>query len=402
MPLLYDAIIIGAGPAGGQCARELAEKGWHVLIVDKAKNFWENNYSSGGAPLEVMENFSLPPSIVGSYWNTFTITSAKEKTVWSSPDSLGTILDFDKLREFLTSETVRLGGEFRSGCSYISHQVYRKETEVVLKDLESQKTFSARGKILIDATGSERRVLSKNNYNKKQAMTVTGIESHIKVPSSVYNTFSNSLHFFLGPKWMPQGYGWIFPMGANQLKVGVIRYFQNKKYVSYEPSYRHYLNQLLDLCHHTDSSDIIDTHGKTIHYTLGQKDKRQGESVLAIGDAISAINPLGCEGIRHALASGRLAAEETDQFLEGNVQALGTYHKKMTAYFGTKWFFSEWMMHRLFKIRRDSWMDVTISHFGLMTTEQLIDVIFYYRYSHIAKSCFLHYMQKAKEKIWRN
>ena len=43
MKMSYDVIVIGAGPAGGQCARELAEKGKKVLLVDKAKNFAINN-----------------------------------------------------------------------------------------------------------------------------------------------------------------------------------------------------------------------------------------------------------------------------------------------------------------------------------------------------------------------
>ena len=47
----YDVAMIGAGPAGGQCARELAAEGHRVVLLEKAKTYFENNYSSGGAPL---------------------------------------------------------------------------------------------------------------------------------------------------------------------------------------------------------------------------------------------------------------------------------------------------------------------------------------------------------------
>lgn len=59
----YDVIVVGAGPAGGQCARELSTNGFKVLLVDKAKDFLENNYSSGAGPLSLMSDYNLPASI---------------------------------------------------------------------------------------------------------------------------------------------------------------------------------------------------------------------------------------------------------------------------------------------------------------------------------------------------
>lgn len=90
----YDVIIIGAGPAGGQCARELANKSCHVLLVEKSKDFSVNSYSSGGAPLEILENYSLPTSTVGSYWNKMHIHSSQDCYTWSAPKPMGVILDF--------------------------------------------------------------------------------------------------------------------------------------------------------------------------------------------------------------------------------------------------------------------------------------------------------------------
>src|SRR5215471_14610813 len=35
-PMRYDALVIGAGPAGAVAARLLAKAGWHVALVEKA------------------------------------------------------------------------------------------------------------------------------------------------------------------------------------------------------------------------------------------------------------------------------------------------------------------------------------------------------------------------------
>jgi flavin-dependent dehydrogenase len=33
----YDAVIVGGGPAGSTCARQLVSAGWKTLVVDKAQ-----------------------------------------------------------------------------------------------------------------------------------------------------------------------------------------------------------------------------------------------------------------------------------------------------------------------------------------------------------------------------
>ncbi len=390
---MYDAIVVGAGPAGGQCARDLARKSRRVLLIDKAKGFLENNYSSGGAPLEVMNDFELPSSIVGTYWNKLTIRSTKEKSVWYSPFPFGPIIDFDKLRAFLSEETVKNGGDFQLGYRYQSHRLSSHNIDVQIRNQATQEEICLQTKVLIDATGSERRVLSQHNYDKDQAMAATGIEYHIQVEPAIYESFACSLNFFLGHHWMPQGYAWIFPMSPCQLKIGVIRYFKNKSYIPYEPSYDFYLNQMLTLC---GPARVLDKHGKTIYYTWGQKDQRHQGPILAIGDAISSINPLGCEGIRHALVSGRQAAIEVDRFLNGEISYFNSYNQAMNRYFGWKWFLSELFMSSLFKSTHDGLMDQAVRYFSHMSNEEIMDVIFRYRFQKTLKSYAYYFASRLK------
>lgn len=340
----YDVVVVGLGPAGGQCARELAGKGFKVLLIDRAKNYLENNYSSGGAPLEILAEYQLPSSLAGTFWNILRINSTHACSSWTADFPFGPVLDFEKLRQFLAEETTNTHGEVQLGCQYLGHEIQPSGIKIELKNLLNQETVSVRSKVLVDATGSERKVLVGRLPDEESAMIATGIEYHVTVDSQIYNRFAHSLNFYLGHFWMPQGYAWIFPMSPNKLKVGVIRYFQNRKFVFYEPSYKFYLNRLLALCNVQDESQILDKHGKTIVYRRGQRDLRCKGPILAIGDAISAINPLGCEGIRHALASGRMAAAAISDYLEGKNQNLDRFDMSMRKYFGWKWFFSEWLI----------------------------------------------------------
>lgn len=400
----YDAIVVGAGPAGGQCARELSLRGKIVLLIDRAKDFLENNYSSGGGPLHMMEEFSLPASTVGTYWNKLAISSTNAQVNWQANAPFGPVLDFDKLRAFLAEETVKQGGEVRLGCSYQSHTLSNGSVQVKLKDLATQEIFALKTKVLVDATGSERKVLLKDSYDKNLAMAVTGIEYHLDVSPSTYAHFADSMHFFLGHQWMPQGYGWIFSMAPNRLKVGVIRYFQNKQYLPYDSSYRHYLDKLLALCGGSERGEIIDKHGKTIYYTQGQKERRHAGPVIAIGDAISSINPLGCEGIRHALASGRMGGEEITRFLNQEITDFTHYDKRMSHYFGKKWLYSKYVIENLIT-SKDAFVDRVVNSFGLLSNQDIMDIIFEYHFFPFFKAyltypfhCFNRYLTQFTQK----
>jgi digeranylgeranylglycerophospholipid reductase len=389
----YDVVIIGGGPAGGQCARELTQAGFKVLIADKAKSFLENNYSSGGAPLTIMADFNLPDSIVGTYWNTLRINSTKARATWTATSPFGPVIDFDKLRTFVVEEAKRNGGEFQLSCQYQSHQVYSHCIEVYLKDLGSSTIYPVQATVVVDATGTERKVLAQQHYDKDQAIAATGIEYHVEVENSSYQKYSKALNFFLGHHWMPQGYAWIFPMAPSTftLKVGVIRYFQNKNYVPYEPSYKPYLERLLALC---GSYKIKDKHGKTIYYTERQKDLRYRGPIIAIGDAISSVNPLGWEGIRHAMMSGRFAARTIQSYLKGEVKDLSSYDQALHQYFGQKWFFSEKFMNHLFKMTKDSLIDRSVISFSAMSNEEIIKVIFNYQFRYTLKSYFWYFLSR--------
>lgn len=388
----YDAVIIGAGPAGGQCARELAGRGAKVLLIDKYQNYLENNYSSGGTPLDLLSTYDLPESIVGTFWNRLCIRSTNKEAIWESQEPFGPVVHFEKLRGFLAEETSKLGGEVRLGCLYQCHRLLSSKIEVTLKDIESAETFTVFATVLVDATGTDRKVLASKSYDRKAAIAATGIEYHIEVSPDLYAKYGSSLTFFLGQQWMPQGYGWIFPLAPNRLKVGVIRYFQNLQVVPHHPSYQHYLEPLVDLC---SPSQIIDKHGKTLHYSKGQADRRYAGPVIAIGDAISSVNPLGWEGIRHAMASGRRAAETIHQYLNKTAPDLSGYDREMNGYFGLRWRLSERMMQYLFQLKSDILMDETVDSFKKMDSRQIMQVIFDYRFRHASKSFFCYFFRSA-------
>jgi digeranylgeranylglycerophospholipid reductase len=385
----YDAVIVGAGPAGGQCARLLAKEKKKVLILEKAKDFNVNNYSSGGAPLSIMKTYQLPETIISTYWNKLNLHSSFDSQSWTSSNSRGVVLDFKKLRQFLTDEALENGAEIRLNCSYLHHSSRKDFTLVHLKENDQQTTETLQTRVLIDATGSERNVLAQKTYDKSQALAATGIEYHIEVSSNMYQHYAHALSFFLGNQWMPQGYAWIFPISQNLLKIGVIRYFLHEQIVPHDPSLRHYLEQMIQKNFGLENVLIQAKHGKTLYYTYHQTDLHHRENVIAIGDAISTLNPLASEGIRHAMASADIASKCVLNYLDKN-ENFNFYPKKMRHYYGKKWVLSEALMQRIYREPNDQKLDLILQTFKKFSFQDLLDLAFEY-HSLKALKFYIHY-----------
>lgn len=381
----YEVTIIGAGPAGCQCARHLARAGKKVLLVEKSKDFAVNSYSSGGSPLSIADKYQLPESIISSYWHNVALYTSNDEHRWTSREPMGVVLDFMKLRAFLSNEACGHNGNLMLGSSYHHHETKNGKTLVHLKQHDKASEDVIETDVIVDATGAERSVLEKNSYDKSRALAATGIEYHVQVDAFTYRRYADTLSFFIGQRWMPQGYAWIFPYRQNELKIGVIRYFLHQHIVPHDPSIRHYLELMMKQRLGSAKLPISDKHGKTLFYTFGQRDRLYDGNVIAIGDSISTLNPLASEGIRHAMASGDIAARHIIQATESGQRDFKSYAKDMQRYFGRKWQLSEAIMKRLYCEPDDHKLDLVLQAFKRLSIQELLSLGFDYDFGNVAK-----------------
>ena len=129
----FDVVIIGAGPAGGQCARQLSKAGVSTLLVERYKDFSVNSFSSAGTPNETLEKYNLPTAVVGSFWSQLKIITSNQSGVWTSETVQGSVLDFEKLRSFLATEAQDSGAQLWTSCLYVSHETVQGMTLVNLR-----------------------------------------------------------------------------------------------------------------------------------------------------------------------------------------------------------------------------------------------------------------------------
>ena len=386
----YDVIVIGGGPAGGQAARNLTKKGHQVLLVEKYNSFADNNFSSAGMTLEPMSEFDLPESIVGAYWNDLEIQCTKDRYLWKGGEPKGVVLNFQKLREFLADETRSNGGDVLMGYRYVKKEIIHDGVRVFLNNSSTKKTEIFESKMVVDATGPLRKVMFDTKEEQPEMTLGSGTEYEIEVEQEIYDRFKDKLLFFLGHKWAIKGYSWIFPMENRILKVGAGKtHIKSKDQEDTDKTTRKITEKIIEEYLGTTSYKIIDMHGGIIRYSPGLKDVFYKDNVVGIGDAISAINPRGGEGIRYAMQSADLACKYIDEYLKTGSTNFDQYQKEWKNRKGFKWRLSELSARRMYSRYSDEQVENRVQFFHKnFSTEDMIESLFNFKYNRVVLRFF--------------
>ncbi|MFZ4442869.1 MAG: NAD(P)/FAD-dependent oxidoreductase [Planktothrix agardhii] len=395
----FDVVIIGAGPAGGQCARKLTQAGQQVLLVEQHETFSKNDFSSAATPLETLEKFNLPETVVGSFWQNLVIVTTNVNQKWQSPKPLGAVLDFAKLRGFLATEVTNQGGEVWMGYRYIKHFQENQNTIVELKQRSTGKIISVETQVLVDGTGPTRAVMYAKKAPQPNYLTGTGIEYLIELSQNDYQKYSQDLIFFLGHRWMPRGYSWIFPMGNNRLKVGSAQLNRSHEWVNQTQTLRSYLELLLTDYLTEIPYKIINHHGGMLKYCSGLEDIYYQDNIIAIGDAVSMVNMLGGEGIRHGMENANIAAGYIQDYLSGKITNFAEYRQEIKQTYTQTWNWSEQMGLSKYLQYSDQSIDKGVYYLKDLSLEDMMAILFDYDFKRLYKAGFKYLCYKISG-IW--
>ncbi|MFY7672698.1 NAD(P)/FAD-dependent oxidoreductase [Tenacibaculum sp. MEBiC06402] len=399
MKQVYDVIIIGAGPGGGQCARVLSKKGYKVLLVEKFASFRENNYSSAGMSLSPLKEFGIPESVVGSFWNKIDIQCTKNKYAWESKNMQGAVLDFGSLKQFLADETLSNGGDVLLGYKYFKKEHQEDKIIAHFKNTKTKEILTLESKLLVDATGANRKVIYDKKSEEPEFFIGTGIEYLIKVEDDVYKNCDNKLTFFLGHKWAKYGYSWIFPMGDNILKVGAGKVFVEDENEANDSVKKYTLKVLEDFLG-LKNYELLDIHGGVVRYSAGIHDTFYKNRVVAIGDAISAINPKGGEGIKYAMRSADTASKYIDSYLKTGKESFNNYRRIWRMKYWFSWKLSEIAARKIYYKYSDEKIEYRMSTYNKTSNMQvLVDSLFEFKPHKIFYKILALYFLDLKSKV---
>ena len=378
----YDIAVAGAGPAGGHLARLLARRGLKVLLLDRLADLAANAFSSAGTVQETMTRFDLPAHLAGSLWKHMEVRSSRETGRWEGGAVQGAVLDFGRLRRYLADESVRAGAELALGCQ--ATEVIATAEGAILQLRRGTERLEVRARLLVDATGPARSLVRCIAPPAPEYLCGVGLEYLVEVPMEHWERYRETLAFFLGSHWMPRGYSWIFPMEPGLLKVGAGRYTPGRP--AGQAALRPCIDRLLGEVIKLPEARILDIHGGVLRYARGLQDTYAMGAVLAVGDAVSTLNPLGGEGIRHAMEGVEIALPFLLKELESPGSGFSGYAEAMQRRFRRTWIWSEELAARRYLEDSDGRLDRMVRFLAARDLEFVVDVLFGYNFLRAARS----------------
>ncbi|MFB6093078.1 MAG: digeranylgeranylglycerophospholipid reductase [Haloquadratum sp.] len=317
----YDVVIAGAGPAGAQCARDLAQRGYDVVVLEAEPEDGfprQSNKSTAGTFASMTGAFGVPDDVVMNYTDEVVLESPNGHFVQHQP---GAVLEFADFKRWLVAEGRDHGAEYRFDAR-VNNPVVEDGTVVGVQYAGDEEVY---GEIIIDATGPAAPLAKKLDVcDLKRENQAVGIEwemEGVAVDHPEYADLTDAMMLRLDHEYAPGGYSWIFHTGGDTAKVGLC-YIQNESYQRYgdaSKSIDDHLQHWLDTDpRFADAQRIADKQQHRGSAHIQMPDGLSTDNFLAIGDTVPTIDPLWGEGIHKCMESARVAAITADRCLMGS------------------------------------------------------------------------------------
>jgi geranylgeranyl reductase family protein len=295
---IWDAIVVGAGPAGCAAAYDLASNGKSVLIMDRC-SFPRIKACAGGLTIKAVRalRYSITPVTCGTMRSMEVSKRFTSRSVLKGSQPICVMTLREELDAFCLRQTLAAGAEFRVIKSIRGLEQARDRATLSAEEGDFQARF------IVGADGANSRV---RQLCGDTSWFRRGFALEAQVPIT-----SQSESFELDFGVVSDGYGWVFPKG-NHVNVGL-----------YSESCQQKIDRAA-LARYIYGKLGVRTFSLLVGQYLGMGGSRNlatPNRVLLVGDAAGLVDSLSGEGIYNAIVSGQAAAQAIGAELEGQGQA---------------------------------------------------------------------------------
>ena len=297
---IWDAIVVGAGPAGCAAAYDLAARGREVLLLDKA-DFPRQKACAGGLTDKAVKalRYSVEPVVRQRISKMRLERGAGRATTLGRRSPCCVMTVREELDNFCFRKTISAGARYR-----------RTRTIDTITEEASGVTLCVdgdllRGRFLVAADGVHSRVRQLTGMGSGWFWRGFALEATVPMA----NAAAHDLIFDFAP--VREGYGWIFPKG-DHLNIGLYSCSNDEK-IDRERLLAYIRSREIN----TGPDCII---GQFAGFGAAQHNPAS-RRIFLTGDAGGFVDPLTGEGIYYAIVSGQAAASAIGRDLTSDAPA---------------------------------------------------------------------------------
>ncbi|MFB6074596.1 MAG: digeranylgeranylglycerophospholipid reductase [Haloarculaceae archaeon] len=311
----YDVVIAGAGPAGGQCARDLAARDYSVLVLETEPEEQfprTSNKSTAGTFPSTMASFNVPDAVVQHRTDSVVLESPNDHF---EREQAGFVLDFGAFKQWLVDDGREKGAEYRFGAR-VTEPIVEDGDPIGVRYNGDEEVY---GEVIVDATGPSAPLATELGVTDlKRDRQAIGIEyemAGVEPDHPDYGDLRDAMMLRLDHSTAPGGYAWIFHTGGDTAKVGLC-YIQNERHrerAREDTTIDGYLTEWIDSDPRLSDATRIEEkqqHRGSAH--IQPPSSMSTDNFMAIGDTVPTVDPLWGEGIAKCMRSGRAAAVTVD------------------------------------------------------------------------------------------
>lgn len=301
MPVKYDVIIVGAGPAGLTAARVLSKGGLKVAIFEKDRHLGTKPCGEAVSK-QTLEDAMIAPSrdFIAQEIKCATIYAPNGKGISIKDEAAaGYVMNKKLFLQRLAEKAVEEGVDF-----FINHAVVdlRREGNIVIVK-SSREEYKAR--LVIGADGFASTVSSKFGFESSKIREVIPCLQYVMVNCNLDDP--QTIEFYLGNEVAPLGYAYIFPKGNRTANVGIG--------VRGRPT-TPYLNKFLkNNSTIFDKARVVGIEAAVVTIS-GLLDETVNDNVMLVGEAAGQVIPLTGGGIHSSIVGGKFAGETALEAIE--------------------------------------------------------------------------------------
>lgn len=314
---MHDAIVVGAGPAGLQAARQLASRKLRVAVLEEHHVVGDPVHCTGVLAREAFDEFSLSTdSILNELITARFISPSGQDIVYRSRVVEAVVVDRARLDHCLADAAVRAGAELVRGARV--HSV-TCDGDGVRIEVAGQPTRRARSCVL--ACGG------RYALHRQLGLDVPSLLLHTaqrELPASTPGDVE--VHF--GSEVAPRGFAWVVPVwrgGQSFARIGVMAEAQAPTYFM----------RLVDrVASRWGVERPLAGPPRLKILPLSRISRTYGDRFIVVGDAAGLVKPTTGGGIYYGLVSATMGASVLAMALhEGDVSSarLSEYERRWRA-----------------------------------------------------------------------